>query len=72
MPIHARGWHGTAEELALLSAAVERNCTCQPDAQPIDAGLCPAHAMLTDEVLLARLLYVRRSRGFFLQRELEP
>ena len=62
-------WRGTSEELLKLRAAVERNCACAslaPGAQP---SMCPAHQMLTSQLVLDHMLYVYRSKDSYLREE---
>jgi hypothetical protein len=57
-------WQGTAREYARLRRAVAHNCECLPDAP------CAAHAMLQEQITLDHLLYVFRTRGLYVTREL--
>jgi hypothetical protein len=57
-------WPGTLEEGERLFAALERNCTGEPDCVPQEDRLCPAHAMLKDQDALNHLFFVyRREHG---------
>lgn len=58
-------WHGTDEERDALNAALNRNCTCN-DCGP---DHCSAHAILKDQHILNRLIFVRRSIDIFLDAE---
>jgi len=64
-------WNGTPQELERLRQAVERNCEC---ARPPQApGLtCPAHTLLTRQTTLDHLLFVYRTRAYFLAGEFQP
>ena len=59
-------WQGTDDEFTRLYNAVINNCECLSGAP---GYCCGAHAMLGDQVVLDRLLWVFRTRGMFLARE---
>jgi hypothetical protein len=64
-------WHGTDAELARLQGALARHCTCQHRPAPFGTivELCSAHAMLRDQRLLDRLVFVYRARAQFARGE---
>jgi hypothetical protein len=62
-------WHGTAEELQRLSAAVEHNCSCVAGMFGRPREVCGAHRMLVDQRLLDHLLFVARTTDAFAQSE---
>jgi hypothetical protein len=57
-------WHGRVSELHELRMAIERNCSCAWAAKT-----CSAHCLLVDQRTLDRLLFVRRTVGFYVQGE---
>ena len=59
-------WQGTDDEFTHLYNAVIRNCECITG---VPGYCCGAHAMLGDQAVLDRLLWVFRTRGMFLARE---
>jgi hypothetical protein len=64
-------WNGTPQELERLRRAIEPNCGCaRPPQAP--GPTCPAHALLTRQTTLDHLLFVYRTRTYFLARELQP
>lgn len=62
-------WQGTDEEYARLHNAVARNCECDSRTVSQPAETCAAHAMLAEQTILDRLLWVFRTRKVFITRE---
>jgi hypothetical protein len=69
MDIQLQQWHGTQQELQRLENAVDQHCTCLEMADAGQMGLCPAHALLTSQSTLDRLLFVYRTRYQFIKEE---
>jgi len=63
--MHIVTWQGTDDEFTRLYDAVIRNCECMG----VSGYCCGAHAMLADQTVLDRLLWIFRVRGMFLARE---
>jgi hypothetical protein len=59
-------WQGSDEEYDRLHTAVARNCECASSKRP---QMCAAHAMLSEQNVLDRLLWVFRTRRVFIARE---
>jgi hypothetical protein len=57
-------WNGTQEELAALTTAISRNCTCAEMKRT-----CPAHQMLTEQRVMNHLAFVRDRADTFRLRE---
>lgn len=62
-------WQGTDEEFSRLRQAVARNCECNSGEVGRATRTCAAHAMLAEQSVLDRLLWVFRTRGVFITRE---
>ncbi len=56
----AAEWHGTPGEGELLETALRRNCTCTVTDCGVRTSLCSAHAMVLDQVIIDKLLFMRR------------
>jgi len=61
-------FHGTCAERDALLVALERACSCPPEAHGRE-HCCPAHAMLHDQRTLDRLLFARYLREQLRARE---
>jgi hypothetical protein len=62
-------WHGTARELQRLEAIVQAHCSCERSGRPAEFGLCAPHRLFRQQRVLDRLLFVRRTRRQFINRE---
>jgi hypothetical protein len=62
-------WHGTARELQRLEAIVQHHCSCERSGRPEEFGLCAPHRLFRQQRVLDRLLFVRRTRHQFIDRE---
>jgi hypothetical protein len=61
-------WQGTDDEFTRLYNVVIRNCECIPG---YPRRCCGAHALLAEQSVLDRLLWVFRTREAFIAREFE-
>lgn len=61
-------WKGTVEEVEALTAALQRNCTCERNAAGIRLTTCPGHELFiesqrfVDDLLFARRIAARLQR----------
>jgi hypothetical protein len=62
-------WHGTARELERLEAIVLAHCNCERSGRREEVGLCAPHRLFRQQRVLDRLLFVRRTRRQFINRE---
>ncbi len=64
-------WHGSPGELSALYGALRLACTCRfNDLSGAVIALCPAHAVLSDQLVLDHLVHVRRMRNWFVENEM--
>ena len=61
--------HGTAHELQRLEAIVLAYCSCERSRRREEVGLCAPHRLFRQQRVLDRLLFVRRTRRQFTNRE---
>ena len=62
-------WHGSEDELARLTKAIEDNCVCTSEMYASGNPSCGPHEMLRDERILDHLVYGYRARARFIDAE---